>query len=1167
TRNPAGFRFCGGCGGSLERPCSSCGAGVPFGFRFCGSCGAALGGDPPVTEVRSSIDEERKVVSVVFADLVASTELATKLDPEDLREVYRPYFEVMAEEIARHGGSIEKFIGDAIVGVFGAPAAHEDDPIRAVRAALGMQAKLPDLNRRLAPRIGGDLAMRVGVHTGEVLSAPGSDREGIVTGESTTIAARLQGVAPAGGIVVSERTHRGTRRVFDFTALGEMELKGLPGPLPVWLVIGEGEPEPGAFASALVGRRDELELLGLLLRRCAKEVRPYVATVVGPAGIGKSRLAHEFAQAATRGEAAGKPAECRVVRGRCHPYGEGLHLWPLAEILKGDAGILDSDPPAAILDKARALLVRRLDGDAGSPTIPTLLSSVGIPIAPDPLAGAGRETAERMITDAWSRYLVALSGATPVVVVIEDIHWADAGLLALLDRLASRTAAPVLFLCLARPEVFDRRPNWGSGRANFATLELSPLSASEESALVENLLDREAASGLVAAIVGRAEGNPFFASELLRMLVEDGTIVRIDDVWTLPDDLPSDLPDTVQGAIAARIDRLSPTEKRAIQDAAVVGRVFWEGVLEALGTPDVASAVDALVARGLVHTRAPSTISGSREFSFAHALTRDVAYGSIPRARRAEAHAAVLDWIEGTTRGRDEEFAELMAHHAAEAGDAERTARYATLAGHRHRRVYAADEAIEWYERALAAADELPAETTTVLVSEIAYSRGGALEQLSRYDEAQADYGRALELARGTGRTWWEAQILAALTHVLWLRDRYGEAEALLPGALEAAKLAGTPDIEARLHYTAGAIAWARGDWAGSLASHEEALRIAQDARDLEGEAYARHGLTDTRSFIGPLDEALAQATKARELWRALGQRPMGLHNDQMLGWVYVLLGRFDEAVRTIDETVAGHRELGQRRDEVITLTARVLAELGRGELGPAAATAGEAVELARSVGAPRPEYLSVLIRMLVHAELGADAPARRDLPLATSLSDGVGFFFHPPLLSARGWLELAAADREPAVRSFSEGRRLAEGGLLHQLLCGRFEVRAWEAAADPDGLRDAAGWLLKVASGSSPPYEALATTALARADELEGDLGAEAARTALRLAEEAGDLTVVWRACSLAASVADDPDDAARLRGRASEIVRFMVASLDDRELRDTFRGRPQVAALISDD
>jgi class 3 adenylate cyclase/tetratricopeptide (TPR) repeat protein len=1166
TPNPTSFRFCGGCGRSLERACSSCGAAVPLEFRFCGRCGAEL--IPEEGEAaRPGARGERKVVSVVFADLEASTELATRLDPEDLRAVYQPYFEAMAQEIERHGGTVEKFIGDAVVGVFGAPAAHEDDPVRAVRAAVAMQAKIPELNRRLAPTVRSNLALRAAVHTGEMLSSPGPDREGLVTGETTSIASRLQGIAPPGGVVASDRTRRDARRVFDFASLGEIELRGVSQPMRGWLVVREGTSEGSRIESPLVGRRDEMELLGLLLRRCEKERRPYVVTLVGPAGIGKSRLAQEFAKSITGTLPSGMPALNRVVRGRCLPYGQGLHLLPLAQILKEDAGILDSDPPEVSLDKARERIGPKL-GEGGSNTVATLLSSIGVRAARDPLSGAGREAARRLIVDAWCRYFASF-GSQPMVTMIEDIHWADDALLDLLDQLAARTAVGVLFLCLARPEVFDQHPNWGRASTNFATIELTPLSSTEEEMLVGHLMDGEVSPALTATIVQRAEGNPFFAGELVRMLMEDGSIERRAGAWTMVGDLPGDLPDTIQGAIAARIDRLAPSEKRTLQDASVVGRLFWDGALEALSGADAAEAIDGLLVRGLIRSRPSSSIAGSRELAFEHALIRDVAYGSIPRLRREKAHAAVLDWIEAVTHGRDEEFAELMAHHAGLAGDVERTARYATLAGHRHRRVFAAEEAIHWYERALTATQDLPASVTTLLVPEIAHSRGEALEQLGRFEEARADYEHSLAIARSTGRAWLEARALAALAHILWLQDRYLEGQAMLPSALEAARTAGLQDLEARLLYTAGALAWGQGDLTSARASHREALRVAKNAADIEGEAYARHGLTETLCFLGPLEDALTHGLKSNELWRSLGQRPMEHHNGLMLGHLYVLLGRPEEAEKAITEAVTGQRELGQRRDEPLALVARTMAEMLRGELGAALTTANAGVEVGRDVGGPRTEFVALLLRILLFSELSAGSLAEQDLSAADSLSDRIGGrFFHPPLVSARAWMELEAGRRSGAVHAFADARREAEDGLFYRLLCGRFEISAWEATHEAIRLRDAGEWLLDSAGGSSPPHAALARYAIARAEQMDGEVQAarEHAGRALKIAEKANDLSVAWRAYSVSATASEamgEAGAAAEARRRGLVIVRSMASSLGDVKLRDSFLARPDIATL----
>jgi class 3 adenylate cyclase/tetratricopeptide (TPR) repeat protein len=1102
----------------------------------------------------------------LFADLEASTELATHLDPEELRGVYAPFFEAMSRVIERFGGTIEKFIGDAIVGVFGVPVVHDDDPVRAVRAGLAMQSTLADIAPSLAPSVRGNLAMRVAVHTGEVLATPGEAHEARVTGETTSIAARLQTVAPSGSVVVSDRTYRDAKHAVEFAPLGDVRLKGVPEPVGVHRAMGETRSERGGFSLPLVGRRDELELLQLLLRRTAKEGRPFLVTVVGTAGIGKSRLALEVARAGERGDTPGAPA-WRVIRGQCLPYEEGVALWPLAEMLKADAGILDSDAPETILEKARSTLGRR-PAIGGFGTVEILLSSLGIATGSDPLSGADRDAASRMISDAWRGYIASLAADRPVLVLIEDIHWADRSLLDLVEALVIRTQAPVLFLCLARPEVIQTHPTWGSGLANAVTLDLPPLSTDEEGILLENLVGGPCDPTLQGAIGERIGGNPFFAGELVRMLIEDESIERREGAWTIAGDVSAHLPDTVQAAIAARIDRLDSAEKRAIQDASVVGRVFWDGVLDALGSADTSRAIDRLIDRGLVRQMPSSSIGGSRELQFEHVLIRDVAYASIPKSRRPDAHRAVLDWIETVTRGRDEEFSELMAHHALFAGQADRTARYATLAGHRHRRVFAAEEAIRWYERALSAAEHLSGDTA-LLLAEIALSRGEAFEQLGRLDEARADYERALATVRSAerGRGWLEANILAAIAHVLWIQDSYDEAQAMIPEALAVARASGMPDVEARILYTAGAVACARAQWTRAQSLHEDALRVALAAGDLEGQAYARHGLTETRLFRGPFEDAVEEAKRSQDLWRELGQRPMVLRDGALLGWSYVLLGRLDEAEAMIDETLAGQRELDQRRDEPFTLVPSMLTQLARGELGDAVTSANEAVEIARTVGAPRPELIALLFRVLLYGEIGALDLAEPDLWAASERSDRIGGgHFHPPLLSAHGWLRLERGDHDAALRSFAEARREAETSLLHRMICGWFEIHAWASVEDASGLRDAGAWLLDGDTSLGRPSEALANWALARSEVLDGAVtdANERAGTAMRISEELGDAPLAGRAAAVAAEAAKDPEEAAALRGRASDIVRAMAASLDDPELKGRFLAQGAVAALL---
>ncbi len=519
--NPADHRFCGSCGSSLDLTCGACGAPNPPGNRFCGTCGTSLG--PPAVAAEPVSTEERKVVTMLFADLAASTEMASRLDPEDLRGVLRTFFDAMTEEIERFGGTVEKFIGDAVVAAFGAPVAHEDDPERALRCALAMQRRLAELNAELAPRAGADLAMRIGLNTGDVISH-GLD-EGIVTGEAVNIAARFEALADPGRVVVGERTYQQTSHAFAFTDLGEVEVKGVERPLRIF-------EAREAFSTAratgqvpdtpFVGRGPELEVLRLLFERAVQQERPNLVTIVGPPGIGKSRLSHEVVRSLGGG---------RVVRGRCLPYGDGLTYWPLAEILKADAGILDSDGPATIVDKALARLDPRFPGDEGIGVTAVLLSSIGVEVPSDPLAGTDPSAASRVIANAWQRYLGSMTADGPIVVLIEDIHWADPSLLDVIGSVAARMRGPALILCMARPDLFERRADWGGGLSNATTISLAPLSAADGTELIQHLLEGGAPQDVVAAILHRSEGNPFFAGELLRMMVEDGTLVLRDGGW------------------------------------------------------------------------------------------------------------------------------------------------------------------------------------------------------------------------------------------------------------------------------------------------------------------------------------------------------------------------------------------------------------------------------------------------------------------------------------------------------------------------------------------------------------------------------------------------------------------------------------------------------------
>ena len=580
---------------------------------------------------------ERKVVSVVFCDLVGFTQQAEKLDPEDVEALLTPYHERLRSELERHGGTVEKFIGDAVMALFGAPTAHEDDPERAVRAALAIRDFALDE----------DLELRVGITTGEALvrlDAQPEAGQGMAAGDVVNTAARLQSGAPVNGVLVDETTYRATRHVVDFDDEQRVEAKGKSEPLSVWRALQArsrfGVDVAHQARSELVGRERELAVLREAFERARHDRIPQLVTLVGIPGIGKSRLVYELSCIAD--------ADRDIVtwrQGRCLAYGEGVTMWALGEIVKAQAGILEQDTPAEVASKLSRSAEDALAGSEDASWVEShLLALMGL-AGETELGGDRRNEA----FSAWRRYLEALADQRPLVVVFEDLHWADEGLLDFVDALVDWvTDVPLLVVATARPELLERRPGWSGGKLNATTLALQPLSEEQTALLLARLLDKPVlAADLQLALLDRAGGNPLYAEQFADLTLERRS----------GEDLP--LPETLQGIIAARLDGLAEAEKALLQDAAVVGKVFWVGAMRR--DAEVDSLLHSLERKGFVRRQRRSAVEGEGEFAFAHALVRDVAYGQIARVDRAEKHRRTADWIESL--GRPEDHAEMLAHH------------------------------------------------------------------------------------------------------------------------------------------------------------------------------------------------------------------------------------------------------------------------------------------------------------------------------------------------------------------------------------------------------------------------------------------------------------------------------------------------------------------------
>ena len=610
--------------------CPACGQENPDSSRFCGMCGSAL---VPVT---APPREERKVVTILFTDLVGSTARAEGLDPEDVRAALSSYYAQLRGELERHGGTVEKFIGDAVMAVFGAPVAHEDDPERAVRAALAIRDS-----------IGEELQIRTAVNTGEALVALGAkpgEGDAMVAGDVVNTAARLQSAAPVNGILVGEGTYRATRHAIDYREAAPVEAKGKAEPVKVWEAVAArsrfGSDVEQKLRTPLVGRERERSLLADALERARTEQSAQLVTLVGVPGIGKSRLVAELFQITDAYE--------EIIswrQGRSLPYGERVSFWALGEIVKAHAGILESDDTAAAEQKLAAMV---------EPLTEDQQERAWLVRHTRPLVGL--ETAELAEREeafaAWRRLLEAAAEQRPLILVFEDLHWADDGLLDFVDHLADwATTVPLLIVATARPELLDRRPGWGGGKRNAFTLSIGALSDEETAQLLLRLLDRPVLDAdAQQAVLQRAEGNPLYAEEYARMLAEHGT----GDMQ---------LPETVQGLIAARVDALSPAEKALLQDASAIGKVFWPGAL----TGADEQVLHALERKEFIRRDRRSSIAGETQYTFLHALVRDVTYGQIPRAERAEKHRRAAEWLASLAGDRAEDHAEMLAHHYREA--------------------------------------------------------------------------------------------------------------------------------------------------------------------------------------------------------------------------------------------------------------------------------------------------------------------------------------------------------------------------------------------------------------------------------------------------------------------------------------------------------------------
>ena len=622
--------------------CAQCGQENPEGFKFCGSCGAALTEAKPPREVR-------KTVTVVFSDVSGSTALGERLDPESLRRVMSRYFDEMQAVVEAHEGTVEKFIGDAVMAVFGIPVLHEDDAVRAVRAATEMRERLAALNEELESDWGVTIAMRTGVNTGEVVAGDATSGQRFATGDAVNVAKRLEEAAPANEILLGESTYSLVRDAVEVEALEPLAAKGKGEPLTTYRLLSLGKGLPGRarrLDSPMVGRERELTALRQSYERAVGEQACHLFTVLGAAGAGKSRLVAEFL--------AQLGGEATIMRGRCLPYGEGITFWPLLEAIRGRYG-----------DDVASAIKSELAGDENAELISQRIAAAvglgGTPAASDETFWAVRKLFE------------SLAGRQPLVVVFDDLQWGEPTFFDLVEHLGDwARGTAILIVCLARPELLDERPAWAGGKFNATSVLLERLSPEESTELVGNLLGRaELAASVQSRITDAAEGNPLFVEEMLAMLIDDGLLERRNGEWVATGDLSTiTVPPTIHALLSARLDRLEHDERAVIERGSVEGKVFHRGAVAELTSGELRGEVfghlQALVRKELIRPD-QTDLPGEDAFRFRHLLIRDAAYDSMPKEVRADLHERFADWLDRVGGLHVAEYDEIVGYHLEQA--------------------------------------------------------------------------------------------------------------------------------------------------------------------------------------------------------------------------------------------------------------------------------------------------------------------------------------------------------------------------------------------------------------------------------------------------------------------------------------------------------------------
>jgi class 3 adenylate cyclase/tetratricopeptide (TPR) repeat protein len=963
--------------------------------------------------------EERRQVTVLFADLSGYTAVAERMDPEAVKGLVDRSLRRLVQEVERYGGTVDKYIGDNVMALFGAPVAHEDDAERAVRAALGMQDAMSEINEQLAQ--GANFALRVGVNTGEVVAGAVGDGY-TVMGDTVNVAARLQTAGRPGTVTVGERTYRATRQAIDYRPLEPLRLKGKAELVPAWEATGVIAAQPARRAEArgeapLVGRADKLELLESLYERASHEHRPNLVTVIGQAGVGKSRLLLEL-----RRRLSARDPEPTFREGRCLPYGSGIVYWALGEVIRSEAGIVDGDDSdvawVKLSDTVRELVGEEGEHGESSDRRAALIGRLLGVEAPADIGPAEIEDPQRMRESFFSAVrscIEAMAWRNPLVLAFEDIHWADHGMLDLIEYLAQWVRGPLVLLCLARDELLDRRTGWGGGRRDATSILLDPLTVDETRQLVGSILPAGSLEPDAMDVVAeRAGGNPFFAEEMVRRLAEEnGEIVAA-----------AELPDTVQALLAARLDSLEPLERRLVQHAAVVGRTFWEGSLAAIADEqddELWRALTSLQAKDIVVPGAGARLAGEREYAFKHVLIRDVAYGMLPKTVRSKKHFEIGRFIEERAGDRSDEVVALLAEHygrAAALGEEAgieydeiepiygKALHFLEAAGDAAAALYSNPEAFAHYK----AARELRCRHDPAILARIGEKQGDVALRMGRVDAAIEVWEECLEYHRAQEDLNRVADLHRKIGAGLWHK---GERKQAIERYQKGIKLLkdGPPCLElVRLYEEAASLYMHAGDNMLAIYASEKALRLAERMGETRAASRA-HGIFG-RVFgrIGDTQKARENLERSVELGRESAQGEtiralltLGHHLE-------VSEADYDGACAAYSEGLELSRQIGELPAQVELHAALAQLAVYRADWEGVSRSTEASADLAEREGLVGTLCFPYVLRGLLRWREGNWEAAEESCRRAYELADQVGW--SEVAFSALYWLAATLRDR-----------------------------------------------------------------------------------------------------------------------------------------------------------